>query len=55
MVQLHGVVLRPLGLILEHAPGGSLKNILEQYHDVQQYLHGNMIQAVILQVYTTIL
>ena len=51
VIRLHGVVLCPLGLILEHAPGGSLKKILEQYHDLQQYLHGNVVQAVILQVH----
>ena len=50
VIRLHGVVLRPLGLILEHAPQGSLKKTLEQYHDVQQHLHDNVAQAVIIQV-----
>lgn len=50
VIRLHGVVLCPLGLILEHAPGGSLKKTLERYHDMQQHLRGNVVQAVILQV-----
>jgi hypothetical protein len=50
VIQLHGVVLRPLGLILEHAPGGSLKKTLEQFHELQQHLRGNVVQAVIIQV-----
>ena len=50
VVRLHGVVLRPLGLILELAPGGSLKKTLERYHDVQQHLPANVTQSVIIQV-----
>lgn len=52
VIRVHGVVLCPLGLVLEHAPGGSLKGLLEQYHDMQYYLPGNVAQAVILQVGT---
>ena len=54
VIQLHGVVLRPLGLILEHAPGGSLKKTLEQFHELQQHLRGNVVQAVIIQVWYTV-
>lgn len=50
IIRVHGVVLCPLGLVLEHAPGGSLKRHLEQYHNNQYHLPGCVTQAVILQV-----
>ena len=50
IVQLHGVVLCPLGLILELAPAGSLKRILEGYSEAQLHLPTAVAQAVIMQV-----
>lgn len=50
VISLLGVLLRPLGLVLELAPLGSLKGILSNYADVGLRLPHNVSQAVVLQV-----
>ena len=50
VVQLFGVMLRPMGLVLELAPLSSLKKILNNYHEVDAKLHVRAMQRVLLQV-----
>ncbi len=50
VVRLYGVMLRPMGLILEYAPRGSLKKILTHYQDVHSRPHVRAMQRVLLQV-----
>ena len=50
VISLLGVLLRPLGLVLELAPLGSLKCILSSYADVGLRLPLNVSQAVVFQV-----
>ena len=50
VVKLIGVMLRPLGLVLELAPKKSLKNILSSYSDAQRHLNIGVMQATITQV-----
>ena len=51
IIQLHGVIMRPLGLILELAPLGSLKNILHNYAEAHTHLHISVIKQVMIQVH----
>ena len=53
VVRLYGVMLRPMGLILEYAPRGSLKKILTHYQEVHSRLHARAMQRVLLQVHVT--
>lgn len=50
VVHLYGVMLRPMGLILEYAPRGSLKKILTHYQEVHSRPHVRAMQRVLLQV-----
>jgi hypothetical protein len=50
VVKLYGVMLRPMGLVLELAPKGSLKRILGHYHDVHAKLQARAMQRVLMQV-----
>ena len=50
IVELYGVLLRPLGLVLELASKGSLKHICKEYNEKQTKLCSNVSQAVIKQV-----
>ena len=50
VLKLFGVMLRPMGLVLELAPKGSLKKILVHYHDVHARLQARAIQRVLMQV-----
>ena len=51
IIQLHGVMMRPLGLILELAPLGSLKNILHDYGEAHAHLHISTTKQVVIQVH----
>ena len=53
IIQLHGVMMRPLGLILELSPQGSLKTILHNYAEVHTHLHISVIKQVVIQVSST--
>lgn len=50
VVKLFGVMLRPLGLVLELAPKGSLKKILTRYQEVYARLQARAMQRVLIQV-----
>ena len=50
VVKLYGVMLRPMGLVLELAPKGSLKKILSHYHDVHAKFQARAMQRVLMQV-----
>lgn len=50
VVHLFGVMLRPMGLVLELAPMGSLKMILNHYEEVHAKFHVRAMQRVFLQV-----
>lgn len=50
IVELLGVTLTPLGLVLELAPRGNLRNILKEFSRDQARLQPAAIQAVIIQV-----
>ena len=50
VVKLYGVMLRPMGLVLELAPMGSLKKILNRYHEVHAKLQARATQRVLIQV-----
>ncbi len=50
VVKLYGVILRPIGMVLELAPKRSLKKILTQYKDVHAKFHIRAMQRVFLQV-----
>ena len=50
VVCLLGVTLRPLGLLLELAPKGSLRALLQSYAEAQMKVQCNVAQAVIVQV-----
>ena len=50
IIQLHGVMMRPLGLILELASLGSLKNILHEYSEAHAHLHISVTKQVMIQV-----
>ncbi len=50
VVRLFGVMLRPMGLVLELAPMGSLKKILSNHLEVHAKLHVRGMQRVLLQV-----
>lgn len=50
VIRLFGVMLRPLGLVLELAPKGSLKSILNSYAEANARLRCNVAQPVITQV-----
>ena len=50
IIQLHGVMMRPLGLILELAPLGSLKDILRDYAEAHAHLHISVTKQVVIQV-----
>ena len=51
IIQLHGVLMRPLGLILELAPLGSLKDILCDYAEAHAHLHISVTKQVVIQVH----
>ena len=51
IIQLHGVMMRPLGLILELAPLGSLKDILRDYAEARAHLHISVTKQVVIQVH----
>ena len=50
VIRLFGIMLRPLGLVLELAPRGSLKDILQTYAEAMRKPNGSVIQAVVVQV-----
>ena len=50
VVKLFGVMLRPMGLVLELAPRGSLKKILSHYQEVHARLPARAMQRVLMQV-----
>lgn len=50
IIQLHGVMMRPLGLVLELAPQGSIKTILQNYAEAHAHLHISVIKQVVIQV-----
>ena len=50
VVKLYGVMLRPMGLVLELAPQGSLKRILSHYHDVHARVQARAMQRALMQV-----
>ena len=50
VVKLYGVILRPIGMVLELAPKRSLKKILNQYKDVHAKIHVRAMQRTFLQV-----
>jgi len=50
VVRLFGVILRPIGMVLELAPKGSLKKLLNHYKDVHARFHVRAMQRVFLQV-----
>lgn len=50
VVKLFGVMLRPMGLVLELAPMGSLKKILSHYQDVHARTHARAMQRTLMQV-----
>ena len=52
VIQLFGVMLRPLGLVLELAHKGSLKSIIQGYAEANLHFQCNVSQAVITQVGT---
>ena len=52
IIQLHGVMMRPLGLVLELAPKGDLKKILRDYSEAHANLHISAIKHVVIQVHT---
>ena len=54
IIQLHGVMMRPLGLILELASLGSLKNILHEYSEAHAHLHISVTKQVVIQVFVVI-
>ena len=51
IIQLYGVMMRPLGLILELAPLGSLKDILQDYAEAHVHLHISVTKQVVIQVH----
>ena len=51
IIQLHGVMMRTLGLILELAPLGSLKDILCDYAEAHAHLHISVTEQVVIQVH----
>ena len=51
IIQLHGVMMRPLGLILELAPLESLKTILHEYAEAHTHLHISATKQVVIQVH----
>ena len=51
IIQLHGVMMRPLGLILELAPLGSIKDILRDYAEAHAHLHFSVTKQVVIQVH----
>lgn len=50
IIQLHGVMMRPLGLILELAPLGSIKDMLRDYSEAHAHLHISVTKQVVIQV-----
>ena len=50
IIQLHGVMMRPLGLILELAPLGSLKELLHDYAEAHAHLQISAIKQIVIQV-----
>ena len=50
VVRLFGVMLRPMGLVLELAPKASLKKILTYYQEVHAHIQARAMQRVLLQV-----
>ncbi len=50
VIKLFGVMLQPLGLVLDLAPRGSLKKMLDGYAEANVRLCCNTAQAVITQV-----
>ena len=51
IIQLHGVMMRPLGLILELAPLGSIRDILQDYAEAHAHLHISVTKQVVIQVH----
>ncbi len=50
VIKLFGVMLRPLGLVLELAPQGSVKDKLKAYIDAEAHVHVAVLQPLIMQV-----
>ncbi len=50
IIGLFGVMLRPLGLVLELAPQGSLKDKLKTYIEAETHVHVAVLQPLIIQV-----
>ena len=51
VIQFVGVVLHPLCFILEWAPGGSLKSIIEKYRKVDARISPMALQNTAFQVF----
>ncbi len=54
VIGLFGVMLRPLGLVLELAPQGSVKDKLKAYVEAETHVHVAVLQPFIIQVCTCI-
>lgn len=52
VIGLYGVMLRPLGLVLELAPQGSMKDKLKTYLEAEAHVHVAVLQPLIIQVLT---
>ncbi len=52
VIGLFGVMLRPLGLVLELAPQGSVKDKLKAYLEAEAHVHVAVLQPFIIQVCT---
>lgn len=50
VIRLFGIMLRPLGLVLELAPQGSMKDALKAYSEAQAHINVTVLQPLIAQV-----
>ncbi len=50
VIGLFGVMLRPLGLVIELAPQGSMKDKLKNYQEAESHIHVAVLQPFIAQV-----
>ena len=50
ILKLIGIALQPIRLLLEYAPLGSLKNVVNRYQDSDSRMNRYALQKVIIQV-----
>ena len=50
ILKLIGIALQPIRLLLEYAPLGSLKNVVNRYQDGDSRMNRYALQKVIIQV-----